>query len=218
MGLAFAAAAGAGLAEVTTATKSAAGDLSSTTATTGTQTTGSGMTSTAPPSTTLPTVTTLPVTTTPPPKTTVPTSTAPPTVPPTTVPTTTETETGNGQPKVVICHHTGSKKHPWHTITVAEPAVQAHLANHRDTVGPCPAATTSVGTSTMTPGVATTAPTTVGHTKKPKHAAKPKTHGHPSSHGHHGSTPTHVKSHGPGHGNSGGDHGNAGGNGKGNGK
>jgi cytoskeletal protein RodZ len=56
--------------------------------------------------------------------------------------------------KVTICHHTGSKKHPFHPITVDEHAVPAHTG-HGDTVGPCPAATAS-----------TAPPAKVG---KPKH-------------------------------------------------
>jgi hypothetical protein len=39
--------------------------------------------------------------------------------------------------KVTICHHTGSKKNPFVTITVSENALDAHLA-HGDTIGPCP--------------------------------------------------------------------------------
>ena len=52
------------------------------------------------------------------------------------------TETGNGQQKVVICHHTGSKNHPWHTIRISNRAVAAHLTHHGDFVvtpnAPCP--------------------------------------------------------------------------------
>src|SRR3954465_2909907 len=49
----------------------------------------------------------------------------------------------HGQPKVTICHHTGSQSNPWVQITVAEPAVKAHR-RHGDLVpapaGGCPAA------------------------------------------------------------------------------
>jgi hypothetical protein len=41
-------------------------------------------------------------------------------------------------PKVTLCHHTGSWKHPFHAISVDEHAVAAHTA-HGDTVGACPA-------------------------------------------------------------------------------
>lgn len=40
------------------------------------------------------------------------------------------------QYKVTICHMTGSKKHPAHTISVAASAVPAHL-RHGDHLGPC---------------------------------------------------------------------------------
>src|ERR687886_217982 len=39
--------------------------------------------------------------------------------------------------KVTICHHTHSKKHPFHTISVSVNALPAHL-RHGDTVAPCP--------------------------------------------------------------------------------
>jgi hypothetical protein len=42
--------------------------------------------------------------------------------------------------KVTLCHRTGSKKHPFHTISVAPAAVRAHLA-HGDVLGPCTVAT-----------------------------------------------------------------------------
>jgi hypothetical protein len=41
------------------------------------------------------------------------------------------------QYKVTICHHTGSKKHPWHLITISNRAVPAHLRHH-DQMPPCP--------------------------------------------------------------------------------
>jgi hypothetical protein len=39
---------------------------------------------------------------------------------------------------VTICHHTGSRRHPFHTITVNAHALKAHLGQHGDTIGPCP--------------------------------------------------------------------------------
>ena len=42
--------------------------------------------------------------------------------------------------KVAVCHRTGSKKKPFHTITVAVSAVSAHL-KHGDVLGPCTVAT-----------------------------------------------------------------------------
>jgi hypothetical protein len=41
--------------------------------------------------------------------------------------------------KVTICHRTGSKKKPFHTIRVSQNAVKAHL-KHGDALGPCPSA------------------------------------------------------------------------------
>ena len=43
---------------------------------------------------------------------------------------------GNGQEKVLVCHKPNNKK-GGHTISIAKPAVPAHLA-HGDTLGPCP--------------------------------------------------------------------------------
>ena len=48
------------------------------------------------------------------------------------------------QYRVTICHATGSKKHPAHTITVSPAAVRAHL-RHGDHVGPCTGAETQRG-------------------------------------------------------------------------
>jgi hypothetical protein len=54
----------------------------------------------------------------------------------------TATDEANSSQKVTICHHTGSKKHPFHPITVDEHALPAHTG-HGDTAGPCPATTPS---------------------------------------------------------------------------
>lgn len=49
-----------------------------------------------------------------------------------------EDDTGDATGKVTICHRPPGNPDNAHTITVGEPAVQAHLRNHRDTLGPCP--------------------------------------------------------------------------------
>lgn len=51
----------------------------------------------------------------------------------TTVPTTTTVVVSR---KVALCHKTGSKKHPYVTINVAQSAVKAHL-RHGDAFGAC---------------------------------------------------------------------------------
>jgi len=58
------------------------------------------------------------------------------------------------QYKVTICHLTGSKKHPAHTIRVSSKAVAAHL-RHGDHVG------AGTGTETRKPKKHTTTTTTV---------------------------------------------------------
>ena len=42
------------------------------------------------------------------------------------------------QYRVQLCHHTHSKKHPWHMITVSSRAANAHF-RHGDTLPPCSA-------------------------------------------------------------------------------
>jgi len=57
------------------------------------------------------------------------------------------TSTTPGQRRVTVCHRTGSSKHQWHTITVAQPAVAAHL-RHGDHLGACVAAPVTTGSTT----------------------------------------------------------------------
>jgi hypothetical protein len=49
--------------------------------------------------------------------------------------------------KVVICHHTGSRKHPFHPISVDENSATAHI-RHGDTRGNCPSAPASAPRTT----------------------------------------------------------------------
>lgn len=60
--------------------------------------------------------------------------------------------------KVVVCHKTGSKKHPSHSITISASAVPAHL-RHGDTRGACPTTTTTTTTTTGTTTSASTSTT-----------------------------------------------------------
>ena len=103
--------------------------------------------------------------------------------------------------KVAICHRTGSKKKPFHTITVAVSAVRAHL-KHGDVLGPCTVATVAAMKKHGKGAAkhATTTTTTTGTTAQ----NTPTAHGNSGAHGASGDS----------HGN-GGEHGNAGGNGKG---
>jgi hypothetical protein len=72
------------------------------------------------------------------------------------------------QYRVTICHLTGSKKHPAHTIVVSSAAVKAHL-KHGDHLGAC----TGTETRKPKPSKAHTATTTT--TSSP--APTPATHG-----------------------------------------
>jgi hypothetical protein len=58
--------------------------------------------------------------------------------------------TTSSEHKVVICHRTGSWKHPFHPITVDEHSVTAHT-RHGDTLGNCPSVPASEPRTT-TPG------------------------------------------------------------------
>jgi hypothetical protein len=86
---------------------------------------------------------------------------------------------GNGQEKMDVCHKTGSGKE--HTINIAAPAVPAHVA-HGDTLGACAlvAATTSLSTTTTattttaTPTTATTTTSATSHGQKSHKPKKPK--------------------------------------------
>ncbi len=46
--------------------------------------------------------------------------------------------TASGVEKVTICHIPPGNPENAHTITVGAPAVPAHLAEHGDSIGPCP--------------------------------------------------------------------------------
>ena len=48
--------------------------------------------------------------------------------------------------KITICHHTHSKKHPMHTISISVRAWPAHQ-RHGDTLGPCTATTPTTATT-----------------------------------------------------------------------
>ena len=88
------------------------------------------------------------------------------------------TGTGPLPSRVTICHHTHSRKHPSHTITINSHAWPAH-ARHGDTLGACTQTPTQTGALT-------------------------KKHGHGHGHGHGNQAPSQVS--GAQHGNS--DHGN----------
>jgi hypothetical protein len=95
--------------------------------------------------------------------------------------------------KVTLCHRTHSKKKPFVTITVAVPAVQAHL-RHGDVLGRCTVATitkmkrrgnkhttTTTTTTTTTSATQTTSPT---HGKSGEHGKSGKNgNGNSGNHG-----------------------------------
>jgi hypothetical protein len=98
--------------------------------------------------------------------------------------------------KVAICHRTGSKKHPFHTISVAIPAVRAHL-RHGDVLGPCTTATVAAMKKHGRGAVKHTTTTTTTSTTTTATSAQtaPAGHGNGNAGG---------NSHGNGHGNAGG--------------
>ena len=94
--------------------------------------------------------------------------------------------------KVTVCHRTGSKKHPFHTITVAVPAVRAHL-KHGDVLGPCTVATVAAmkkhgkgaakHTTTTTTTTTTAQNTPTAHGNSGAHGASGGSHGNGGEHG-----------------------------------
>ena len=86
------------------------------------------------------------------------------------------------QYKVTVCHHTGSKNHPWHTIRISNRAVAAHL-RHGDFVvtltAPCP----------PKPGqVTTVSPTKHGHSESHTSSNSQNAQGKDNNSGGHGSS------------------------------
>jgi hypothetical protein len=66
------------------------------------------------------------------------------------------------QYRVTICHLTGSKKHPAHTITVSSRAVPAHL-RHGDHLGACTGLETRKGNHGAKPAAKPAASTSTTH-------------------------------------------------------
>jgi hypothetical protein len=87
------------------------------------------------------------------------------------------------QYKVTICHHTGSKKHPWHLITISNRAVPAHLRHH-DVMPPCPTTALANADHHGKPATVTTTSESSSQTGDDDQGG----HGHSNGHdsGHHG--------------------------------
>lgn len=91
--------------------------------------------------------------------------------------TTGDTNAGTGQQKMDVCHKTGNGGQ--HTINIAAPAVPAHVA-HGDSVGACLTTTATTAPTTTAAGTSTSTTTsTTSHGHKPNkqhgksgHAAK----------------------------------------------
>jgi hypothetical protein len=87
--------------------------------------------------------------------------------------------------KVTICHHTHSKKHPFHTITVSQSALKAHL-KHGDTTGACAAAAPSAQKKPGKSGEQHGNSGTHGNSGSSGSDAAGATHGNSGNNGHHG--------------------------------
>jgi hypothetical protein len=104
----------------------------------------------------------------------------------------TMTSTTPGQRWVTICHRTGSSTHRWHTLTVAQAAVAAHL-RHGDQLAACV-------TATVTTASTTTSPNPVTHGKSGElDDSDSGSNGHGHSEDAHGSSSQGGSAHGHGH-------------------
>jgi hypothetical protein len=101
---------------------------------------------------------------------------------------------GAGQQKVEVCHMTGNGNS--HTINIAAPAVPAHVA-HGDTQGAC-ATTPTTTAAAQTPAVVV--PTSHGSSTHVTHHSFHGNSGHAShgnsAHSHHGNSGNHGNGHG----------------------
>jgi len=93
--------------------------------------------------------------------------------------------------KSAICHKTHSKKHPFHTITVSNAAVPAHV-RHGDTMGACGTTTTTTSTTTTTISSSSTTTTAVASASTSSGPGKSGGHGKGGGNGQGGG-----KGHGP---------------------
>jgi len=84
------------------------------------------------------------------------------------------------QYKVTICHHTGSKHHPWHLITISNRAVPAHLRHH-DVMPPCPTTLTVAKNHGKSSSAGSQSQSTSG-----SQSHKDDDHGNGKDNGHHG--------------------------------
>ena len=84
------------------------------------------------------------------------------------------------QYKVTICHHTGSKHHPWHLIRISNRAVPAHLRHH-DVMPPCPTTLTVAKNHGKPSSAGSQSQSTSG-----SQSHKDDDHGNGKDNGHHG--------------------------------